>query len=416
MQTAMLFRSEVQANRSAAALGRAVPLHASDTLPIVGILLACVAGLAVWLVTGSYSRSEIVPGWVVPAGPTARILPAQRGTLVSLNVTEGQRVAQGERLGAVEIQSANEIASDPAGKALDIVKRQRAQLGEQQRLAELASGQEVTRLRDAAAQMRLRLAAIDRQLVLQRTRVASARSSFAIISDAARKKYISRIDFENQRRGFIEEQARLESLTAERATLQTDYIETLAALRKLPIQLRERTADLAGGAMALEQQQLEIERNRAVVLEAPIAGQVSALQARVGQSVGPQIPVMYVLGDEARMEVELFAPSRAIGFARIGQEVRLMYDAFPYQQFGSFTGTIAEVSRSALRPDEIEAPVKPDEPTYRLRIRLDRQAIPAFGRSYAIQPGMTLKANLILERQSFLDWLLEPINAVRNRA
>ena len=44
-----------------------------------------------------------------------------------------------------------------------------------------------------------------------------------------------------------------------------------------------------------------------------------------------------------------------------------------------------------------------------------RQAIEAFGGVYPIQPGMTLKANVILEKQSFLGWLLEPINAVRHR-
>jgi membrane fusion protein len=411
----MLFRPEVDQHRSARALGRAVPLYAADTLPIVGIVSACVLGLGVWLVTGSYSRSEMVTGRVVPAGPTARILPAQRGTLVSLDVAEGQHVRQGERLGTVEIQNANEASSDPADEALGIVKRQRAQLGEQQRLAEEANAQETARLGDAAAQLRLRLAALGRQIALQRSRVASAGSSFAIIKDAQDRKYISRIDFENQRRAFLEERARLESLTADRAALQSDYLEVLAQRRKLPIALRERTADLAAGAMTLEQQQLEIERSRAVVLTAPIAGRVAALQGRVGQTVGPQIPVLYVLGDNARLEVELYAPSRAIGLARVGQEVRLMYDAFPYQQFGSLTGTISGISRTALAPDEVAAPLKPDEPTYRLRIRLGRQAISAFGRSYPLQPGMTLKANLILERQSFLDWLLEPVNAVRNR-
>lgn len=411
----MLFRSEVYQHKGMQAFGRAVPLYASDTLPIVAILLACVMGLGIWLTTGTYSRTEIVSGWVVPAGPTARIYPAQRGTLVSLNVTEGKKVRQGDRLGAVEIQSANEISSDPADRALDIVKRQRAQLGEQQQLAEMTNAQEIRRLNGAVSQMRIRLATMDRQIALQRTRVASARSSFSILSDAEKKKYISRIDFENQRRGYLEEQARLESLSAERAARGGEYLETLAQLRKLPIQLRERVADLNASGMTLEQQQLDIERSRALVLKSPIKGQVVALQARVGQSVAPQMPVMYVLGDDARMEVELYAPSRAIGFAKVGQEVRLMYDAFPYQQFGSFTGTVYEISRTALGPDEIQAPLKPTEPTYRVRIRLDRQAITAFGRTYAIQPGMTLKANVILERQSFLDWLLEPINAVRNR-
>src|SRR3546814_10277229 len=65
---------------------------------------------------------------------------------------------------------------------------------------------------------------------------------------------------------------------------------------------------------------------------------------------------MVVLGDDARLDVELFAPSRAIGFARVGERVRLMYDAFPYQQFGTFGGTVTRISRTALGPDEIAAP------------------------------------------------------------
>ena len=32
-----------------------------------------------------------------------------------------------------------------------------------------------------------------------------------------------------------------------------------------------------------------------------------------------------------------------------------------------------------------------------------------------LQPGMTLKANIVLERQSFLAWLLQPLNAVLKR-
>jgi membrane fusion protein len=125
--------------------------------------------------------------------------------------------------------------------------------------------------------------------------------------------------------------------------------------------------------------------------------------------------LLYVLGGGATLAVELYAPSRAIGFARAGQRVRLMLDAFPYQQFGSITGTIASISHTALAPDEIDAPITLAEPAYRIRVRLDRQAVRAFGEVYPIQPGMTLKAEIILERQSFLGWLMAPINAVRHR-
>ena len=263
--------------------------------------------------------------------------------------------------------------------------------------------------------MRVRILATDRQITLQRTRVASSQRSLAILGDAHAKKYISEIDYQAQRRAHLDERARLQALIVERAGLQGQLDDNEAQRRRLPAELGEKLADLDASDMQLQQRRLDIEGGSTIVLTAPIDGQVTALQSRVGQAVGPDRPVLYLLGGSARLEAELYAPSRAIGFARAGQEVRLMYDAFPYQQFGSFRGTITGISRTALAPDEIDAPLKLAEPAYRVRVRLDRQAVRAFGGIYPIQPGMALKAEIILERQSFLGWLLEPINAVRHR-
>jgi len=412
----MLFRAEVLEGRRRRAFGRAVPLYAGDTLPVVAILVVAVLGLGIWLATGSYARSAMVGGWVVPTGPTARILPAARGTLVALAVRDGQRVRKGDRLGVVEIQSANDLARDPAQQSLDIVARERAGLDQQRRLARLANAQEDRRLAASAGQLRVRLAATDRQIALQRARVASSQRSFAILGDAHAKKYISEIDYQAQRRAYLDEQARLQALIVERAALKGQLDDAQAQRQRLPVELGEKLADLDAGDMQLQQRRLDIEGGSTIVLTAPIDGRVTTLQARVGQAVGPDRPVMVLLGGDARLAAELYAPSRAIGFARVGQEVRLMYDAFPYQQFGSFRGTITAISRTALAPDEIDAPLKLAEPAYRIRVRLDAQAVEAFGGVYPVQPGMTLKANVILEKQSFLGWLLEPINAVRHRA
>ncbi|MGN6268435.1 MAG: HlyD family secretion protein [Sphingomonas sp.] len=411
----MLFRAEVHEQRRQRAFGRAVPLYAGDTLPMVAILLALVAGLALWLATGSYARSAMVTGWVVPDGPTARIRPAQAGTLIALDVHDGQRVRKGDRLGVVEIQSANDLARDPAAQSLDIVARQRAEIGRQRALAEQGNGEDARRLAAAAGQLRIRLAATDRQIALQRSRVTSSQRSLAILGDAHAKKYISEIDYQAQRRQHLDEEARLQALIVDRAALQSQLDDTAAQRARLPVDLGEKLADLNSSDMQLAQRRLDIEGASTIVLTAPIDGQVTALQARVGQSVGPDRPVLYLLGGGATMAAELYAPSRAIGFARAGQRVRVMYDAFPYQQFGSFTGTITAISHTALAPDEIEAPIKLAEPAYRLRVRLDAQAVQAFGGIYPVQPGMTLKANVILEKQSFWGWLMEPINAVRHR-
>jgi membrane fusion protein len=112
---------------------------------------------------------------------------------------------------------------------------------------------------------------------------------------------------------------------------------------------------------------------------------------------------------------ELYVPSRAAGFVEAGQSVRLLYDAFPFQRFGAARGEVMSVSSTVLTPTEVNAAVKLEEPVYRVLVRLDRQSVDAFGRPMALQVGMALTADIILENRSLMDWLLQPIHAIRGR-
>ena len=113
---------------------------------------------------------------------------------------------------------------------------------------------------------------------------------------------------------------------------------------------------------------------------------------------------------------ELFIPSHAIGFMEKGQEVKLLYDAFPYQFFGSHHATIVKVTETILSPNEIIAPFVVREPVYRVIAEIAKETINARGKEIALQSGMTLKANVVLERRSLLDWMMEPLRAVRERS
>ena len=115
------------------------------------------------------------------------------------------------------------------------------------------------------------------------------------------------------------------------------------------------------------------------------------------------------------LRAQVYVPSRAIGFVRPGQEVRLLYDAFPYQRFGSFDGRIVAVSRTVIDPRQLAAPLTVQEPVYRVDVAPFGQAVLAYGERQPLQAGMTLTASLVLDHRSFLDWLLTPLNAVMRR-
>jgi membrane fusion protein len=122
---------------------------------------------------------------------------------------------------------------------------------------------------------------------------------------------------------------------------------------------------------------------------------------------------MDIVPDDSILQAELFVPTRAIGFVQPGQEVRILYDAFPYQQFGTYRGRVIEISQTILTRTDAIGPVELKEPAYRVKVSLDRPDIDAYGKRIPLQADMLLRADIILEKRTLLRWLLDPLLSVR---
>jgi membrane fusion protein len=49
------------------------------------------------------------------------------------------------------------------------------------------------------------------------------------------------------------------------------------------------------------------------------------------------------------------------------------------------------------------------EPLYRVTVSLARQTAVAYGEPLALQPGMQLEADVVLEERRLFEWVLEPL-------
>ena len=104
-----------------------------------------------------------------------------------------------------------------------------------------------------------------------------------------------------------------------------------------------------------------------------------------------------------------------------GQKVFLRYQAYSYQKFGQSEGTVREVSRAALRPDELAVPGAAitagaaTEPLFRVRVKLDRQTVTAYGAEQPLKAGAVLEASIVLERRRLFEWVLEPLYTITGR-
>jgi membrane fusion protein len=250
---------------------------------------------------------------------------------------------------------------------------------------------------------------------LQREIVSSNKTLFEQAGTLVEKGFVSKIEYERRRQAWLGSLQQLHGLEQQRTNQLGQAAQARAQLNSAQAQSLSEQSEIKAGLQSLQQQRTGIESQRSYVVRAPATGRVTTVLTNIGSTANPGSPLMTIVPAGALMKAEIYAPSRAIGFLHAGQETKLLYDAFPYQRFGSFKGQVESISKVLIDPRETSIPLKLEEPVYKVTVLLERQSVQAFSQAYPLQPGMALTANIVLERQSFLDWLLTPLRAVANR-
>jgi membrane fusion protein len=189
-----------------------------------------------------------------------------------------------------------------------------------------------------------------------------------------------------------------------------------AELNELPLRNQIRLAEIDRSVSVLEQEIAEAEARRETVITAPQDGTVTAIQAELGGAAVTSTPLLTIVPAGAKLQAHLFSPSRAIGFVQPGQRVMLRYEAFPYQKFGQYEGSIASVSRSAISPSELSQQLSGltslhggGAPMYQITVNLAAQTASAYGGAVPLQPGMQLDADVLTEKRRLVEWVLDPL-------
>ncbi len=411
-----LFRPEVIEAR-AERLNGAILLTQPVRYWSLGVLIAAtVAGALTWASQGSYARIESAPGIVTSIAPIAKIFAVRPGVVTRLTVQEGDLVAAGHTIAIVQLAQPDGGGVIPEAVGLSAIAEQSRIATGQIGLERRREASERARLLAAIASFTTQRDGLEAQIAIEREIVASAKSTFDQLGPVVERGFVSRLDYERRRQAWLVEQQRLRGLEQQSQSLRLNADQAASELQRLPLDTGSRIAQLRSSQQSLIQNRAQMDGASAYTIRAPIAGRVTALQTGVGRLADPRVPMLAIAPVGGRLQADIFAPSRAIGFVRPGQSVRLLYDAFPYQRFGSFPGTVLSVTRTIIAPNELDAPFQVRDPVYRVRVHVADQSVQAFGERVPLQPGMTLSANIILDRRPFLDWLLQPLRAVRARS
>jgi membrane fusion protein len=408
-----LFRSEAIDFQRLQQSGDVVLLQPVPARLLFWALTVSFALIAVFLAVAQYARKETVVGYLAPTAGVAKVFAPRAGIITAVHVHDGEAVEEGQPLLVVAIDQTTVDGQNVDAVLLETLHRQQTSLTEQIAMQEGRTASERRRLDAQIAGAQDQIAHLQEQIAVQRERAEIAGRLASAVEGLRASGNIAEADYQRRRDAHLESQLKLAALGQQLATRRAELAQSAASLEQLPTTIAEKAQALRGELAGAEQRIAEIEGRRAYVVRAPIAGRVSTLQAAIGRAADPLKPQLSLLPHDSMLEAELFVPTQAIGFVRAGQEVRILYDAFPYQRFGTFGGRVSRVARTMLTGADISAPVSLQQPAYKVTAVLDRQDVAAYDERVPLQPDMLLKADILLERRSLFAWLLDPILRAR---
>ena len=124
------------------------------------------------------------------------------------------------------------------------------------------------------------------------------------------------------------------------------------------------------------------------------------------------------------LEIEANVFGRDSGFVRVGDDVAIKFDTFPYSQYGMADGKVKILSPTSFTAEEearhptSEVPVTtttPD-PFYRARISIDSVALHDVPPEFRVTPGMPVTADIKVGRHTVLNYLLGMVMPVAHEA
>jgi membrane fusion protein len=379
----------------------------SWTLAGLVVLILCFLSIA------QYARKETVTGYLTPAFGTAKIFVPQHGFIKEVQVKEGQEVAEGDPLLTVATSQITANGDDVNATMLAVLTQQRDVVERQIAAEERRTASEHDRLASTIKGIEGETAQLEDQRNIQNERLKLSESFVSTGEKLSASGAMATIELKRREQAALEQKQNLASLDQQITVRRTQLTDARHTLEQLPIVAAERIRVLRGDLSWIEQRIAEVNGRLAYVIKAPTSGRVSTLQATVGQIADPRHKQLEIIPLDATLQAALFFPTRAFGFVRPGQQVRILYDAFPYQKFGTYRGSVAKVSHTILTSNENTGPITLKEPAYRVTVALERPDIDAYGLKTPLQPDMLLKADVVLEQRSLMRWLLDPVFSAR---
>jgi hemolysin D len=464
-------------------------------LPVALMLTICAffAAALAWAFIGKLDVHAVAPGKIETMSRAKVVQPFDNGKITAIHVTNGQHVKAGDvllEIDPAEARADAQSARDARYENLaEVARRQYAidfarDLDARETAAEappkdfergaieaaVAAAEDKigfdaevppeTRLRQRSVlvadlrQLGDQLAALDKQIAQK---------------DATRQRLDMSIAFQNELMETLNDRVKtrqdaidlkvgtkinlydakeeLQKSQSQLASDQGQLIETEAALNELRSEKlksisqfvadnENKAVDAARKADDAKQAMLKANAKLArTQLVAPIDGVAQQLAVTtIGQVVTTGQQLLVIAPSEGPLQVEALVANLDIGFVKVGQNVVVKVDAFPFTRFGALSGKVVGIAQEAVSeteakrqladltapsntiPPQTSGPGQPESFVFPVTIALDQSAMKIGQNDIPLNPGMTVSVEIKTDSRRVIDYLLSPLSKVGSEA
>lgn len=405
------------------------------------IVILIVAALA-WSILGHINEVAVAAGKVIPSGQIKTVQVKNKGIVKEINVEEGQMVQEGDVLIVLDPTTTSadydSLKKRAAYYKLDL-QRLTAELTQQpfnpeedpdlephDLAAEMALYQ--SRTSDYHTQRQSRLDVIEQKVSkLQSTQatyekyaeiLAIAREKEARLQYLSEQNAISEFQLLEQQRETIEytknAQAELDSINtirAEIAEAQQNLANVDASYHKdIMTAMVEAKKEYY---TVIESIKKADEDSRMATIYAPISGRVYNLNIHtLGGIVTDAQALMQIVPEDAKLEFEVYADNKDIGFIKVGQEAEVKVETFNFQKFGMYKAEVIEISADANNdPSDQQKYMK-----FKLLLDPTSNDINVYGQPAKLEVGMNVSAEIKIKEKRIIDFFLDPFRRYTSEA
>ncbi len=187
-------------------------------------------------------------------------------------------------------------------------------------------------------------------------------------------------------------------------------------LSLLKIQEQVKNHDVNANILQAEMQQsqkqvesLQFQLSQRTI-KAPTSGVIYQLPiSKAGAVVQQGTPIAEIASQQSGLVVRALMPTMESGDVKKGLDVKLKFDAYPFQDYGVVAGKILSVSPTTSMKDTANGKIE----AYKVDVGINQTCLPKDQQCVPLRPGDTATAEVVIRQRRIIDFVLDPFKKIQ---